>query len=213
MNHDFKERRTKKIVLGDYSTVAVQEFVKFLYGKELNHRDLKTDLLIVRELLDMGGLYDVQLLQKAASSFIEEKLTKENVISTMKFAKTNMAKDTVKLCVEFILKSEDLERIINDTEFLHEFPELAVEVLQRKRNKLCNIETKEFLSVGRIAARDLKIFKYDRTKPIYTRIEIGFDHEIEERWERCVSRFVLVDKRPITVRGMELDIINILNVV
>ena len=231
MNHDFEETRTKKIVLDQYSPVAVQEFVKFLYGLELNLVDLKKDLLIVKDLLIMGSLYDVELLQKAAASFIEEQLTKENVTSTMKFAKTYNAKDTVKLCVDFILKNERLEIVINDTELLCEFPELAVEVLQRKRKELCNIETKKIVSRGKMMLQDLKIFKYDRTKPIFTGIKIGFDlerrHEEEEMREMLERVFkremlervfnglersdsgsvcVVADKRPIIVRGIELVI-------
>ena len=51
---DFKESHEKKIRLKTYSTKAVQQFIRFLYGFELEQEELKKDLQLAKDLTVMS---------------------------------------------------------------------------------------------------------------------------------------------------------------
>ena len=62
---DFKESHEKKIRLKTYSTKAVQQFIRFLYGFELEQN--VPNLQQTKELIVMGGIYNIPTLQNAAT--------------------------------------------------------------------------------------------------------------------------------------------------
>lgn len=62
---NFQENYLKRIEMKSFSTKAVQEFVRFLYGFELDQEDMKNNLEMVRDLIEMGGVYNVNGLQTA----------------------------------------------------------------------------------------------------------------------------------------------------
>ena len=158
MLHDCEEKKTKRIELKKFSEDATEQFVKFLYGFELEQDDLET----VKELLYMGGLYDVEDLQKAASGFIVDNLTKENVFDVMEFAKTHNADIVMELCSDFVI-NRCPEKIVSQREEVLKFPELGLALLNGKIHDICNVRVHKF-PLG--PAEDLEIYKYEVSKPL-----------------------------------------------
>ena len=101
----FKESQLKRIELKSFSTKAVQMFVRFLYGFELEQEDLKNDLDLVKDLIVMGGAYNVNGLQTAAVIYLPEHLNTDNMMEWMDFLKTHNAKDAIVFCSEFLVKT------------------------------------------------------------------------------------------------------------
>ena len=89
MTGDFKEKMEKKIEMKAFSTKAVQEFVRFVYGLEIE--DLSTNLELVKELIEMGGLYNVPGVQSAAATFLPDHLNSSNKLELLEFAVTHQA--------------------------------------------------------------------------------------------------------------------------
>ena len=76
MTADFKESHEKKIHLRTYSTKTVQQFIRFLYGFELEQNDLQ----LAKDMTIMGGIYNIPTLQKAAAKALVQhsKIDKHN---------------------------------------------------------------------------------------------------------------------------------------
>ena len=90
MSGDFKEKMEKKIEMKAFSPKAVQEFVRFVYGLEIE--DLSTNLELVKELIEMGGLYNVPGVQSGAATFLPKHLNRNNKLEVLEFAVTHKAK-------------------------------------------------------------------------------------------------------------------------
>ena len=80
---DFKESHEKKIHLKTYSTKAVQQFIRFLYGFELEQEELKKDLQLAKDLTVMGGVYNIPSLQKAAAEALVDHVNMDNLVEMM----------------------------------------------------------------------------------------------------------------------------------
>ena len=76
---DFKESHEKKIHFKTYSTKAVQQFIRFLYGFELEQNDLQ----IAKDLTVMGGVYNIPSLQKAAAEALVDHVNMDNLVEMM----------------------------------------------------------------------------------------------------------------------------------
>ena len=87
-----------------FSAQAVQQFVKFLYGFELEEENPKG---VVMDLIEMGGVYSVENLQIAASIFVPKILTEGNMLEMMDFLKTHKALAALDLCTEFLLENSN----------------------------------------------------------------------------------------------------------
>ena len=170
MLHDCKEKRKKKIELEEFSVIATEQFVKFLYGFELEHEDFQKDLELVKELLIMGGLYDVEDLQRAASKFIYDHFTKKNVFDVMEFAKTNKTDTVMELGCEYVLGNWPIEEIVSQREKLLKFPELGMAVINRKMQGICNFHVQESPLESRISK--WTIFKYEVGEPFVHRLKV-----------------------------------------
>ena len=77
---EFKESHEKKIRLKTYSTKAVQQFIRFLYGFELEQEELKKDLQLAKDLTVMGGVYNIPSLQKAAAEALVDHVNMDNLV-------------------------------------------------------------------------------------------------------------------------------------
>ena len=123
---NFKEKDEKRIKMSAYSAQAVQQFVKFLYGFELEEENPKG---VVMDLIEMGGVYSVENLQIAASIFVPKILTKGNMMEMMDFLKTHKALAALDLCTEFLLENSD-RNALQSSDLLSKHPEIAVHLLR-----------------------------------------------------------------------------------
>ena len=124
---DFKEKDEKKIEMKTFSTAAVQEFVRFLYGIELKNEDLQ----IVKDLIEMGGLYSVHEVQTAASMCLLEHLNIDNIVELMDFVKTHAAEDAADFLCEFVaIKFDRKELESHGSKIFSKHPEVAVKILR-----------------------------------------------------------------------------------
>ena len=128
---DFKEKNEKRIEMKTFSTAALQEFVKFLYGIELKNEVMGKDLQILKDLIEMGGLYAVHDIQTAASMCLQEHLNIDNIVELMDFVKTNMAEDATDLLCEFVVKNFNQNLLCShSSDILSNHPEIAVKILK-----------------------------------------------------------------------------------
>ena len=136
---DFREKNEKKIEMKTFSTAAVQEFVRFLYGFELKNEDLQ----ILTDLIEMGGLYSVHDVQTAASMCLQDHLNIDNIVELMDFVKTHAAEDAADFLCEFVaIKFDRKELESHGSKIFSKHPEIAVKILR---------------DVGRISKAGLRI--------------------------------------------------------
>ena len=128
MSGSFKEKEEKRIEMKSFSDKAVEMFVKFLYGFELKKEDLNNNLELVKQLIAMGGLYNVDGIQSAAALILEDHFTAENMVELMDFLKTHNAVEATEICSDFIANKFHL-KTIRSTKILDRHPEIAVELL------------------------------------------------------------------------------------
>ena len=127
---DFKEKNEKRIEMKTFSTAAVQEFVKSLYGFELKNEDLQ----IVKDLIEMGGLYSD--VQTAASMCLQDHLNMDNIVELMDFVKTHMAEDATDLLCEFVVKNFNQNLLhSHSSDILLNHQEIAVKILKIEEAK------------------------------------------------------------------------------
>jgi len=140
---DFKEKNEKRIEMKTFSTAAVQEFVRFLYGFELKNEDLQ----ILTDLIEMGGLYSVHDVQTAAFMCLQEHLNIDNIVELMDFVKTNMAEDATDLLCEFVVKNFNQNLLYShSSDILSNHPEIAVKILKIEEAKR---RAKEIMEQGK----------------------------------------------------------------
>ena len=98
LRHNLKEKAEKSSKL-DMSTKATEQFVKFLYGFEL---EADLDIDIVLELMKYGGMYLVDSLQKAAGKKLDVHISKDNVFELLKFFCQENIEIGKDFCYEFV---------------------------------------------------------------------------------------------------------------
>ena len=132
MNGNFSEKAKRIIALKDFSKKAVEEFVRYLYGYELQQEHLDDDLELVKELVTMGGVYFVDSLQTAATSCLSKHLSKENVLDVLSFMRTHKAITAVEICAEFCLNKVDL-KALDASDQLENYPEILLAFFRKMR--------------------------------------------------------------------------------
>ena len=88
MSDDFRESEEKRIEMKTFSDKAVQLFVKFLYGYELEE-EKSGNVELMKELVSVGEVHNVPSLQSAAASLFVESFTAENKMEMMDFVKSH----------------------------------------------------------------------------------------------------------------------------
>ena len=119
----FAEKKEGKVQV-PFSNKAVEMMVKFMYGIELE--DLE-DLGVYLELIEIGGVYGVRNLDKAAAEMLKLHVTKENVFHIISFAHLHKADDLKKICSEVIINMFSEEEVLEKKTII-DCPELGVEL-------------------------------------------------------------------------------------
>ena len=134
---DFKEKTEKLIEFPKYSDYAVEAFIKFLYGFELELHLTKNDddddenvnYETAFELIEMGGVYGVREVQLAAADLTKKYLTKENVFETMQICKENDLDVAVDFCAKFATMNFSKKEIL-ESGVIMKLPEIACKFLE-----------------------------------------------------------------------------------
>ena len=98
---DFEEKKTRKLIIPDASSEAVDNFVRILYGIDVDLDDDDDGLDILKDLIMIGGVYDASV-QEVATEHLKNHLTKENVFEILELCKNQKAEDGVKNCLQMI---------------------------------------------------------------------------------------------------------------
>ena len=136
-------QETRRISLRSFSVEAVVLFIKFLYGYELEPVDLNNDIEVVKELIAIGGILNIDSLQRAATTFLLEHFPEESLLDTLDMVKTIHAREADTVCTEFILRNfernaPNSNKII--TKSLMKFSStLLVSLLERFPNIICTL--------------------------------------------------------------------------
>ena len=124
-DNNFIERKEGKVKIPEASTESVTQFVRILYGLDL---DENVSLDVVKELIVIGGLYDVTV-QEIAGEHLRNHLIKGNVFEVLKFCKEREAKNAVKICLQMIVNNFTREELL-DSGYFDDHNDLAVEFYQ-----------------------------------------------------------------------------------
>ena len=109
----------------------MEEFVRYLYGYELQQEHLDGDMELVKELVTMGGVYFVDSLQTAATSCLSKHLSRENVLDVLSFMRTHKAITAVEICAEFCLNTLNLDTLDNSGQ-LENYPEILLRSFRKR---------------------------------------------------------------------------------
>ena len=137
-------QETRRISLRSFSVEAVVLFIKFLYGYELEPVDLNNDIEVVKELIAIGGILNIDSLQRAATTFLLEHFPEESLLDTLDMVKTIHAREADTVCTEFILRkfernAPNSNKII--TKSLMKFSStLLVSLLEKTQNEVIKIK-------------------------------------------------------------------------
>ena len=85
----------------EFSTEAVRQFIKFLYGFQLGETGEEkcwTDLKFIKELIVLGGVASVSDFQTAAASYLAIHLNANNAMELRDFAADHNAAAARELC-------------------------------------------------------------------------------------------------------------------
>ena len=164
MSGDFKEKMEKKIEMKAFSPKAVQEFVRFVYGLEIE--DLSTNLELVKELIEMGGLYNVPGVQSGAATFLPKHLNRNNKLEVLEFAVTHKAKAAEEICCQFVVKENDRNEDLTQTiEKLIPKPAIAGPVMK------CLFDSKKKNTV-RLYESIPQVYHYHKNKPVTLKLDL-----------------------------------------
>ena len=133
---NFNERREGKVKIPEASTESVTQFVRILYGLDL---DENVSLDVIKELIVIGGVYDVTV-QEIAGEHLRSHLVKENVFEVLKFCKEREAKNAVKICLQMIVNNFTRKELLDSGKF-EEYPDLALELIKQEQKANGNIKT------------------------------------------------------------------------
>ena len=142
MSGNFREKEEKRIEMKTFSDEAVELFVKFLYGYELEEDDINENYIdnnialahrntieikLAMDLIEMGGYYNVPSLQFAAATLLLKHITPENMVEIMDFVKTHNPEGPARICSKYIAKNFSMETL---NSVLDEHPEIAVQIIR-----------------------------------------------------------------------------------
>ena len=96
----FKEAETKKIIITDFPSQAVKEFVRYLYYQEVSPPVLREHLA---DLWGLADKYQIEVLQKYVVARRERFVTAANVINLVLQADMHGARDIKECCLRFMV--------------------------------------------------------------------------------------------------------------
>ena len=130
----FAEKKERKVKV-PFSSQAVEMMVKYMYGTELEDWD-KIDLFL--ELIEMGGIYGIENLNKAAAEKIKPLLTKDIVLHILSFAHLHKADDLKKICADVVFREFSDNEVLEQKAII-DCPEMGVELwkLFKDKKKAC----------------------------------------------------------------------------
>ena len=117
------------------STKATEQFVKYLYGFEL---DLNLDLDILKELMEYGGMYLVDSLQNAAGRKLKMKLSKDNVFEILDFFARKNIGIGMNLCIDFASLNFE-QTFLRQKGYFNKYPEICQKILEREQDEKSQI--------------------------------------------------------------------------
>ena len=141
MSGNFREKEEKRIEIKTFSDEAVELFVKFLYGYELEEDDINENYIdnnialahrktiemkLAMDLIEMGGFYNVPNIQSAAATLLLKHITPENMVEIMDFVKTHNP-EIARICSKNIAKNFSMETL---NPVLDKHPEIAVQMVR-----------------------------------------------------------------------------------
>ena len=128
----FTEKKEGKVQV-PFSKQAVDLMVQFMYGIELKNLDLE-HLDVYLELIEIGGVYGVKNLDKAAAEKLKPHVNKENVFHIISFAHLHKADDLKKICSGVII-SKFSEEAVLEQKTIMDCPELGVDLWKLFKEK------------------------------------------------------------------------------
>eukprot|EP00092_Neocalanus_flemingeri_P009105 GFUD01009803.1.p1 GENE.GFUD01009803.1~~GFUD01009803.1.p1 ORF type:complete len:309 (-),score=61.73 GFUD01009803.1:238-1164(-) len=123
---NFTEKKDKRIYIQGFSSKAVEEVVRFLYGFEI-HEGFEE----VEELIALGEMYQIDDLKTAAAMIIDKNISKERVFTIAEVAAKHNADEAFDKCVEFIVNNFEIQDLIQNG-MLDQFPKIAVSILKKR---------------------------------------------------------------------------------
>ena len=148
MSGNFREKEEKRIEMKTFSDEAVELFVKFLYGYELEEDDINANYIdnnialahrnaieirLATDLIEMGGYYNVPNLQSAAATLLLKHITPENMVEIMNFVKTHNPEGPARICSEYIAKKFSVDTV---SSVLDKHPEIAVQIVRDNQTQI-----------------------------------------------------------------------------
>ena len=130
INGDFAEKKERKVKI-PFSSQAVDMMVKYMYGFELEDCENHDAFL---ELIEIGGVYDIENLKKAAAEKIKPHVTKETVFHILSFAYLHKADDLKKICLDMIISTFSEKEVLKQKVII-DCPEMVVELWNLFENK------------------------------------------------------------------------------
>ena len=148
LNTNFREGSEKSATL-PLSTPAAEQFIRFLYGFEL---DNDCDIDTIKDLIAYGGVCGLKCLQDAVATVIEaqrhEFSDKNTLFDILDFVKKNNAELAVKICIDsavlffskkYLLKHGHLAR----------HPDIAVKICEEEVESESNRSPSPFERIER----------------------------------------------------------------
>ena len=124
VNSPFRENKTRTLKL-PYSSTSVEMMIKFLYGYEL---EKVKSVKVVKEIVEMARMYEIKFLEEAVSIFIDDSLTKEDVVDCIIAFDKVGAEEAFKECCQHITVDE----VVKNNQLL-ENPSALAKVLKTKK--------------------------------------------------------------------------------
>ena len=135
----FVEKKERKVKV-PFSSKAVEMMVKYMYGVELeDYENLDVmslsypvtpqNLNVLLELIEIGGVYGIDNLDKAAAGKVKQHVTKENVFHILSFAHLHKTDDLKKICADAIINWFS-EKAVLEQKAIIDCPEMGVELWQ-----------------------------------------------------------------------------------
>ena len=131
----FAEKKERKVKI-PFSSQAVEMMVKYMYGIELDDYEnldvmsypvTTQNLNVLLELIEIGGMYGIDNLDKAAAGKVKQHVTKENVFQILSFAHLHKTDDLKKICADAII-SWFSEKAVLEQKAIIDCPEMGVEL-------------------------------------------------------------------------------------
>ena len=125
---EFAEKKERKVMI-PFSHEAVDMMVQFMYGIEFEYEDpdYRDDLEVLLELIEIGGVYGIENLDKAAAERIKSLVNPTNVFHILSFSHLHNADDLKKICENEIINNLSEEDVLQE-KVIMDCPELGVEL-------------------------------------------------------------------------------------